>query len=419
MFVYWRAQLRAPVGGWSRTLLLSMGLIDELIAGIPIVALPLLRDRLGITYAQIGLLFTVATLSGMLFDPLINLLSDRKSKKIWIISGLVLLAGSYLLMGTANSFGLLMLAFIISFPAGGAAIGLAQTVVIDAAPSEGPRTMTRWTLLSSIGDFAAPLVVALFVGLRLGWVQLCLLAAALWLAAAVACSVSRFPARAPAPRADVGETGASATSVWERLREAVRDRNLLRWTALSMLPTMLDEVFLGFVVLYLRDSLRANEGVIALIVAVQMASSVASLLVLDRVLKHRHIAPARLLMLLALATLVGVVGLLLVQSLWLAGIALAIISAGCAGWYPLATAEAYAQRPDSSGVVLTVMGLGTPFEMALPGVVGLISANSGLRAGLAVLGLAPLLMLALLPRRVTTAGGERRALKKAFVEHEQ
>ena len=75
-------------GSLPRALLLCMGMVDELVAGLPIVALPLLRDRLGLSYAQIGLLFTAGALSGMVFEPLINLFSDRRAKKPWILWGL-------------------------------------------------------------------------------------------------------------------------------------------------------------------------------------------------------------------------------------------------------------------------------------------------------------------------------------------
>ncbi len=78
-------------------------------------------------------------------------------------------------------------------------------------------------------------------------------------------------------------------------------------------------------------------------------------------------------------------------------IALVIISASCAGWYPLAKSEAYARKPAHANMVNTVISLGAPFEMVLPATIGLISANFGIIAGLTALGSAPILMLLLLP----------------------
>jgi len=59
-----------------RWTLLSMPLLDELISGFPVVGLPLLRDQLGLSYDQVGLLFSVGALSGMVIEPFINILSD-------------------------------------------------------------------------------------------------------------------------------------------------------------------------------------------------------------------------------------------------------------------------------------------------------------------------------------------------------
>ncbi len=129
----------------------------------------------------------------------------------------------------------------------------------------------------------------------------------------------------------------------------------------------------------------------------QMLASFAGLFLLDRLLKDRGVRPVRLLTWLALSTLAGVLGLLFARTLWLVIASLLVINCSCAGWYPLAKAEAYARRPASSGVVRTVISLGAPFEMALPGAIGLISGSFGVLTGLGVLGLAPLLMLALLP----------------------
>jgi hypothetical protein len=51
-----------------RLTLLSTVLLDGLITGFPVVGLPLLRDQLGLSYGQIGLLFSVEALSGMILS---------------------------------------------------------------------------------------------------------------------------------------------------------------------------------------------------------------------------------------------------------------------------------------------------------------------------------------------------------------
>lgn len=379
----------------ARPFLLCMGLLDEIVSGLPVVGLPLLRDRLGLDYGQVGLLFTLTALAGLVLDPLINLFSDRRSKKPWVLGGLLVLSVAFFVIATTTNYLLLCLAFMVYYPAAGAAAEQAQAVVIDAAPEESTRTMTRWTLLSGIGDFVAPLLAAGFVALHLGWTELCWLACALWLLAALLLAPLRFPAPSPV----VSSQEEAETSVWINLRAALHDPLLLRWSALAIVPNMLDEVFLGFVALYLRDVWHLGEALIALILTLQMLASLLGLFLLERVLLPRHLKPVFLLTWLSLLTLAGVLALLLVHTLWIVVMALLLIDLSCAGWYPLAMAEAYACRPGRSGVVRAVINLGTPFDMALPGAVGLIAASAGILSGLGLLGLAPVLMLLLLPRR--------------------
>lgn len=378
---------------WSRALLLCMGLLDEIVAGIPVVALPLLRDRFSLSYAQVGLLFTAGSLASMVLDPLINLYSDRNAKKPWILSGLFLLGVAFIIMGVTTSYALLLVSFALYYPAVSAASELAQAVVIDAAPTESARTMTRWTLLGSIGDFLSPLVTAIFAFWHLGWSALCWVASTLWLAAALLLSPLPFP---PSVAECVQD---EASSTWMYLRAALRDTLLLRWAALTIIPAMLDEVFLGFVALYLRDAWHLHEALIGLIVALEMLASLLGLFILERWLLHRGRTSVFWLTWLALATLLGVFALLFAHLLWLVVLALFLIHLSCAGWYPLAMAEAYARRPDSSGVVRAVINLGQPFEMVLPGIIGGVCARFGVLTGLGVLGLAPVLILVLLPRR--------------------
>ena len=379
-----------------RIALLSVALLDELTAGFPVVGLPLLRDRLALSYQQVGLLFTIGALSAMVLEPVINLLSDRGSKRWWVIGGLLLLALGSVLIGNLTQYVLLLLAFALGNPAGSAAVGLSQATLIDSAPQGATRAMTRWTLLSSVGDFLSPLVVAAIVALGLGWTALCWFAASLWLVAAIALSFQRFPQPVDTAGDDNSE---QKMNVWAGLREALRDPVLLRWAVLSIIPTMVDEVFLGFEALYLHDVLHTSKEVVALIVAIQMVGALLGLFVLDRIVSNMRIAPPRLLRWLALLTLAGMVVFLTTHSIVVATIALFIISLSAAGWYPVAKAQAYVRLPGRSGTVRAVVSLGAPFDVALPGIVGLIAGRFGLLAGLGFLGLAPALMLLLIPWR--------------------
>ncbi|TMD68646.1 MAG: MFS transporter [Chloroflexi bacterium] len=181
-----------------RWTLLSMPLLDELISGFPVVGLPLLRDQLGLSYDQVGLLFSVGALSGMVIEPFINILSDRTSKRYWVIGGLLALSASFVLAGSSNNFIVLLAAFTLMFPANSAGSGLSEATLIDALPQESMQTMARWTLMASIGDLLSPLTVAAIITLPLvlpTWTTLCWLAAALWLGGALFVWPQRFPSK--------------------------------------------------------------------------------------------------------------------------------------------------------------------------------------------------------------------------------
>ncbi|HEY5005441.1 MAG TPA: hypothetical protein VII61_19930, partial [Ktedonobacteraceae bacterium] len=180
------------------------------------------------------------------------------------------------------------------------------------------------------------------------------------------------------------------------LREALRDTELVRWIMLSLIPTMVDEIFIVYATFYLRDVLSVNTGIIGILIAIHMIGGFLGLFVLDRVLLQR-ITPERLLTWLALLVLVSMVGFLTLRSTLWAGVMLFFLGLGVAGLYPIATAEAYKRFPGRSGTVRAVASLGAPFEVVLPYITGFVAGRFGVVASLCLLGTAPLLILLLRP----------------------
>lgn len=374
-------------------LLINMGLLDELISGVLFIGLPLLRGQLGLTYEQIGLIFSISAISGIVLEPPLYLFSDRGSKHRWIVAGLLGMACAFVLAGSSSSFFLLVVAFALTSPAGAMAIGLSQAASIDNAPGASARVMTRWTILSSVGDFLSPLAVTTIISFGLGWRGLCWIAAGCWLAAAIGVWLSRVPTRHHSYSQKDDEPDGN---MWVALRLALRDTVLLRWAILSMLTTMLDEIFLTFLVLYLRDVLHASALKSGLTVGVGMVGGFLGLFVLDRLLER--VAPLRLLQVASLLALIGVASLLLVRALWFVPLAFFVISLGSVCLYPIVDAQAYARLPGRSGMKNFISSLGQPFEILLPAIVGFVAERFGLLASLALLGSVPLFFLLLAPR---------------------
>jgi MFS transporter, FSR family, fosmidomycin resistance protein len=379
-----------------RATLLTTALLDEFALGMLTVALPLARVSLHLSYTQAGTLFTVGTLSSLLLEPPINLASDRGSKRRFVLGGMLALAAGLALAGVAHDFLVLAVAFALIFPATGAAVSLSQAALIDAAPGRAPHTMARWTLFSSVGDLLAPLGVAAAAAVGLGWSALCFIAAGFWLGAAAIALPQRFPSPAVAAEENSGASGERIGAL-EALRAAFRERALLRWLTISLMATMLDEIFFAFVALHLHDDLGASESAVALALAAGTIGSMLGLVALHRLL---HVMRGeRLLPGTALLALAGVALLLLSRTAWLAALALFVVDLGAASWYPVAEAAAYAALPGRSGLVRTTVGVTAPIEMVLPAIAGLVAGHFGAGAAVLMLGIAPLGVLLAAPSR--------------------
>jgi MFS family permease len=170
----------------------------------------------------------------------------------------------------------------------------------------------------------------------------------------------------------------------------------LRWTGIVLLSTMPDEVFLAFAAFYLHDHIQASESAVSLVLAVGIAGGLLALIVIDR-LSHR-VAGITLLPWLAVITLAGFILFLSAPTVPIAAVGLTLVEIGAAGWYPIAKAAAYSMFPARPGVVLAVMSLGIPLDIALPGCIGLLASHAGLPAAIGVLALSPLGVLLLQSR---------------------
>lgn len=377
-----------------RVALLSTTMFDEIVAGFSVVGLPLIRNQLHLSYTQIGLLLGIGGFSALLLEPVIDLLSDRTSRRHWILGGLAIVVASFVLAGSAGNFLLLLLAFALIDPSASTALGQSQAALIAHNPYESTRTMTHWTIAAGIGDLLSPLVVGMLVSFHQSYTTLFYLGALLWFLPAIVMYRQRFPAEANKQVED----NAAEVSLLAGFREALHHLQLLRWAMLTIIPTMMDEVLLGFQTLYLHDVLQVSQLAISLIVALAMGSALLMLVLLDRVLLHRFSA-RQLLIYSSVFCLAGVISFLTVRSLWLTIPAMLLINSTAMLWYPVAKGQAYMTFPERTGTVRAVISLlGIPFVF-LPTLTGLLANQFGIITALAFLGTAPLLMLALVCKK--------------------
>jgi Na+/melibiose symporter-like transporter len=367
-----------------RLLLFGNELLLQMISAFPTIGLPLLRDQVPMSYTQIGLLFSVGALSSMLLEPLVNLLSDlTASKKYWVISALVVLAVSFLMAGLAHTFVPLLVSFALLYPATDIADGVIQTSLIDDHPRRSTRTLTRLAYFGNMGDFLAPVTIAIIAFLSLGWFTLCLLAALVWLCVAGIMLSQHFP------KVTARERRKQKSQVLAGLRVAFGNPLLFCWVAMAIFPILLDEVFRSFAGLYLQDMLHLHTGQVEVFLALETASGFLGLVITEWLLWLRM--PIRWLFFWsAIVVLFSTVGFLLTREVRIAVVMLCLAGAGSIAWFPLAKAQVYDRLPGYSGTGRALLSLGAPFNVIIPSVVGFISATYGIVAGVGFLTLAPL-----------------------------
>ncbi len=369
---------------------LAVEFADELVDGTKSAAMPLIKHDLALTYLQVGLLAAVPLILGSLIELPVGVLSGtgRRRRRFVLAGGLVFI-GAVLGAGLAGTFPVLLAALVVFFPASGAFVSLTQSALMDADPARRAPLMARWTLAGAVGSVAGPLLVAAVLaaggGWRLAFGLVAVAAAVSWLAIA-----ATGPASEPA-----GADPDDEPEPWPGLRAAIAisaRAGAFRWLLLLEAADLLLDVFTAFLALYLVYAVHASPSAAALGVAVRLAAGLAGYAVLTPVLD-------RFDGLRVLRASVVVAGLLVPAFLIVPGFAaklvlLAALSIATAPWYPVLMAELYASLPGRSGLAVSLSSAAGLAGAAGPLAVGLIAQQAGLSWAMAVLCVAPVVMLA-------------------------
>lgn len=378
-----------------RATLFCLPLIDELVSGIPVLTLPLARADLQLSYAQVGLIFTIAELTGLLVNPVLDAISDHWSKPRLVMGGLIGMVLAFALASSSMTYGWLLLAFVVMGASNGAVVGLGNAILIDQAPAAARATTTRWVLLATIGDLLGPLLVAGTVALQGSWRLLMGIGALIWLLVALFLGAQRFTSLQTKTTATEKEEPMWRT-IGTNLRAGIRTPQLLRWLLLATLPSLLDEMFLGFAALFLTDKVGVTPQIVSLALLAPTVGALLSLWWVER--WGQRLTPYALLGWAALVMTMGLLTFVTATQPWVALLALFILGLGVAPWYPLAQAQAYAALPGRSGTVGALQALFAPIEIVAPLLIGLVAERWGIQAGINFFFVAPLLILLLRPR---------------------
>ncbi len=379
------------------TIFLLIEFFDELHYGIEGAALPAIRLDLGLTYAQIGLLLGLPHLIGTLVEPVLMLLGDTHLRKQLIIGGGLVIVFSLLMIGSAQGFGMLLAASVLSFPASGAFVTLAQATLMDLNPGREPQMMARWTVAGSLGDLIGPLLLAAGFSLALGWrwafFGLALLAAAL----AAAVYFKPFPRRSQLDSSsERAEDKVQLRQLVDFLREALHNRRLMRWIILLQLSDLLLDIFIGYAPLYLTDVVGATPAQASLLFTLMMLATLASDVVLIPLLEK---VPGRQVVRISAWISAAIyVSALLVPYPVIKIVLLIALRFSTMGWYQVLQGEAYAAAPGRSGTVSAISSVAGALGGIFAWAVGYAAGIAGLPAAMWLLLLGPLSLALFVPR---------------------
>jgi FSR family fosmidomycin resistance protein-like MFS transporter len=131
--------------------LLAIEFLDEFVFGAREAAWPLIRTDLGLSYAQVGLLLGLPSLVSSLVEPFLGILGDIWRRRVLILGGGVVFALALLLTALSQDFPVLLISFIIFYPASGAFVSLSQVTLMDTDPVRHEQSMARWRWCTAFG----------------------------------------------------------------------------------------------------------------------------------------------------------------------------------------------------------------------------------------------------------------------------
>ena len=333
-------------GGISLAFLfLLIEFFDELNYGAEGAALPAIRTDLHLSYAQVGLLLGLPSIINTFIEPVLMLLGDTRWRKQIMLGGGVAIAASLLGMASAQSFPVLLLAMILSYPASGAFVTLAQATLMDLNPGREAQSMARWTVAGSTGNLIGPLLLAGGFALGWGWRWAYIVLAGLCLVMVLLTWPRKLPVH-PHSDAQGNEKPSGLHPLLGGLKDAARNPRLLRWMALIQFSDLMLDVLTGYLALYFTDVSGFNKAQASLLLSVLMLAGLISNIVLVPLLER---VPGRTVVRTSAALVIPLYATwLLVPWAWAKIGLIILIKLVTLGWYEVLQGEAYASAPGRS-----------------------------------------------------------------------
>ena len=378
--------------------------VDELASGLPLVLMPTLQARLGLSVAQVGWLLQALHAVAAVVEPVAAVAIDVMDRRPLLVWGALGWAVSLLLVAGAPTYGWLVLAFVAAGAASGPLAHTTDVLLVEMHPGAEERIGTRQTLLDTAGALLAPAAVAV-VGWLGGDPRVPLVVTGISIVGyAILLAATPMPGPAAASASSVAVDGsaddaAGRIATWSlgRIRRNVVDvlrvREARLWIA-ALFAEMVADTPALFEPVWLAGDVGASQTLVAVHAGVELAASLVGLALLDRWLRH-HSARS--------ALTAACVANLLIYPVWLAvpGVVAKIVlvvplAVTVAPIWPLVRARALAAVPGRGGVVMALTSVFGVLPLA--GLFGWVSAQVGLTPTMLAVTMAGTLAIVLIVR---------------------
>ncbi len=384
--------------------LLIIEFLDEVIYGAQEAALPLIQSDLGLSYAEIGLLFSIPAFISTLIEPFIGILGDLPGKRrALVLGGGVVLALGLALFGLAPSLIVLIIVTSINYPASGAFVSLAQASLMDSDPKRHEQNMARWGFAGSLGVIGGSTLVFAITSLDISWrVMMLGLACITGIVVVIAWRYSFTFNGSDEVATVTNDVDNSQVADLEdpplTFREAVKgavnalkQREVLRWLLLLEFSDLMLDVLTAYLSLFFVNELGLSVETGALILMVmRVIGMVGDFLVIPLL---EIISGITFLRFTAGLQLILFPAFLLVEPIALKLIILSASHFFSAGWYPIIQARLYSALPGRSGTVITVTSIFGMVSSMIPLIIGVIANEFGLVTALWAMLSSPIVIL--------------------------
>lgn len=344
--------------------LLAVRLLDESTSFVLPGTFESLRADLDLTYAQASSAF-LAIAVGAVAGGLATVAADYRSRRAIAGGGAFASAAALLVIGTADSYGLLLAGAFMVGAASTAMVDTCEIALADLAGDDLEKHLTVQNLWGSVGDLLGPAIVVTVAALGLSWRVSYVVGAGLVLLYGAWLASLPFPP--PHPHPDGHRVGGAVTSV-------LRDPAVWLAGTAVMLLGPLDEPMLAFLIAHLQQARGLTETGATLIAAL----SVVGAFVGYATLRRWKNAPALDAALLAMATSALVAA---PDALTASGVSLLVGVFLVRVWVAL-QARVLRIRPGQAGTVKAAVALIETAGWGLPLVAGAVADHANVTAGL-------------------------------------